>query len=409
MIDFKEKIENRFVRYTSFDTMSDPHNVGKKRPTTDGQVVFQRELVKELEELGLDVYYGKESVVMGTLKGNADGVRPIGFMAHVDTSSDVMGNGVKAIVHKNYQGGDIAFGDRVLSPSENAELLENIGSDIITSDGTTLLGSDDKAGVSIIMEALAYLKEHSEIRHGDIEVYFTPDEETGSGMDMFPYDRIKSYVCYTVDGGDEKYVNYECFNAATVILRFRGRNYHFGSARGKMVSAIRMAGEVISMLPMSESPEATDGRLGYYCPLEVNGNTERAELAVFVRDFDEDELEKRIERVKCIAESVCKIYRGSVDIASSISYHNMARANSKKPEAKESIILSAKKLGLDIEEELIRGGTDGARLSETGIPSPNLFTGGHNMHSLEEWVSVDSMNKSVNLLLSIIGYWADKR
>ncbi len=409
MIDFRDSLTERFIRYTEFNTMSDPHLVGEKRPTTDGQRFFQKELLRELEELGLETYYSDESVVMGVLKGNTENGKRVGFLSHVDVSSDVNGNNVKAILHKAYNGGKIVLDGVSLSQESDPDLMRYIGSDIITSDGTSLLGSDDKAGIAIIMEALKYLSEHKEIEHGDIEVYFTPDEETGSGMDMFPYDRLKSYVTYTVDGEEEDVIETECFNASSVELEFRGRVCHLGEARGKMVNALKVASEVISMLPQAESPEATDGKYGYYAPFEMHGTLEKALLTILIRDFDEGSFERRIDNVRHIAESVAKLYGAELSVKTSITYHNMAKANLEKPEARLSIAESAKKLGFEIRERAIRGGTDGAKLAELKIPSPNIFTGGHNLHSLREWVSVDAMNKSVNLVLGIIDYWKDKK
>ena len=407
MIDFSENLKKRFVYYTTFDTESDPAKCGEIRPTTRGQEVLQRELLKELEEIGLDVYYGDEKVVMATLEGNID-APAIGFIAHVDTADDVPGNGVKANVISPYKGGDIALkNDTLIKADEDEDLALYVGSDIITSDGTTLLGSDDKAGVSIIMEAIKYLKEHSEIKHGPVEVYFTPDEETGFGMAKFPYDKKRSSVCYTVDGGRENEIEAECFNAATLDITVKGVSIHLGSARGKFVNAVTILSQIVSSLPQAESPEATDGRYGYYCPLEISGTSTEAKLAVFIRDFDIEVFNKRIENVKALVNAISAIYSGKAEIKVTVSYHNMAEANKQNPKALESIFESGKKLGLDLYEEIIRGGTDGARLAETGTPCPNLFTGGHNLHSLKEWVSVSAMNKSANLVLAIVDYWAN--
>lgn len=406
MIDFKDALSNRFIRYTEFDTMSDPKKCGVERPTTPGQVVLLEHLKGELEALGLETYFGEEKVVKGTLKGNAEG-KTIGFMAHVDTADDVMGNNVKAIRWPNYDGSDIPLKGLTISVEDNPSLKKYIGSEIITSDGTTLLGSDDKAGVAIIMEVVKYLVEHPDVKHPDVEVYFTPDEETGSGMSMFPHDSLKSFCCYTVDGGDEGSIECECFNAATVSISIKGVSIHLGSARGKLVNAVTIASQIVSALPQAESPEATDGRYGYYCPLELNGTSTEASLEVFIRDFDNDSFEYRIEAVKSIASSIALLYKGQVDVNVSVSYHNMANANKANPRAKEAIFSSGEKLGIPLREDIIRGGTDGARLAETGVACPNIFTGGHNLHSLKEWVSVDAMNSSANLLLGIIDYWRE--
>ena len=388
--------------------MSDGNASGNRRPTTEGQEELLLVLKKELEELGLETYYGEEKVVMGVLKGNSSGTT-IGFMAHVDTADDCNGNGVKAKVWSNYDGGVIELEDGVvLDPEKDKDLLLYKGKEIITSDGTSLLGSDDKAGVAIIMEALKYLVEHPEVKRPDIEVYFTPDEETGSGMDMFPYDRLKSKCCYTVDGEAEGEVELECFNAATVEILLKGVSIHLGSARGTMVNAVTMASHIVTSLPQAESPEATDGRYGYYCPLVLEGTATEAKLSVFIRDFDMEKFQHRIESVEKIVAAVEALYGGEIKANVSVSYHNMAEANKKNPGAIEAVYSASQKLGLAIREEIIRGGTDGARLAETGVACPNLYTGGHNLHSLKEWIAVDAMSNSINLCLGIIDYWSKR-
>lgn len=408
MIKFNDSVRDRFIRYTTYDTMSDGNASGNRRPTTEGQEELLLVLKKELEELGLETYYGEEKVIMGVLKGNSSGTT-IGFMAHVDTADDCNGNGVKAKVWSNYDGGVIELEDGVvLDPEKDKDLLLYKGKEIITSDGTSLLGSDDKAGVAIIMEALKYLVEHPEVKRPDIEVYFTPDEETGSGMDMFPYDRLKSKCCYTVDGEAEGEVELECFNAATVEILLKGVSIHLGSARGTMVNAVTMASHIVTSLPQAESPEATDGRYGYYCPLVLEGTATEAKLSVFIRDFDMEKFQHRIESVEKIVAAVEALYGGEIKANVSVSYHNMAEANKKNPGAIEAVYSASQKLGLAIREEIIRGGTDGARLAETGVACPNLYTGGHNLHSLKEWIAVDAMSNSINLCLGIIDYWSKR-
>ena len=408
MIKFNDSVRDRFIRYTTYDTMSDGNASGNRRPTTEGQEELLLVLKKELEELGLETYYGEEKVVMGVLNGNTSGTT-IGFMAHVDTADDCNGNGVKAKVWSNYDGGVIELEDGVvLDPEKDKDLLLYKGKEIITSDGTSLLGSDDKAGVAIIMEALKYLVEHPEVKRPDIEVYFTPDEETGSGMDMLPYDRLKSKCCYTVDGEAEGEVELECFNAATVEILLKGVSIHLGSARGTMVNAVTMASHIVTSLPQAESPEATDGRYGYYCPLVLEGTATEAKLSVFIRDFDMEKFQHRIESVEKIVAAVEALYGGEIKANVSVSYHNMAEANKKNPGAIEAVYSASQKLGLAIREEIIRGGTDGARLAETGVACPNLYTGGHNLHSLKEWIAVDAMSNSINLCLGIIDYWSKR-
>ena len=408
MIRFNDSVRDRFIRYTTYDTMSDGELCGKKRPTTPGQEELLLQLKKELEELGLETYYGEEKVVQGKLKGNTKGTT-IGFMAHVDTADDCNGNGVKAQVWKNYDGGRITLKDGVtIDPETDRDLALYRGGEVITSDGTSLLGSDDKAGVAIIMETIKYLVEHPEVKRPDLEVYFTPDEETGSGMDSFPYSRLESAVCYTVDGEREGEVEIECFNAATVEVNVKGVSIHLGSARGIMVNAVTVASHIVTALPQAESPEATDGRYGYYCPLMLQGAGTEARLQIFIRDFDLDRFERRIEAVKKIVGAVEALYGGEAKAEVSVSYHNMAEANKKNPGATEAVYVASRKLGLNISEAIIRGGTDGARLAETGVACPNLYTGGHNLHSLKEWIGVDAMNHSINLCLGIVDYWSER-
>ncbi len=409
MLVFNESLRNRFIGYTVYDTMSDGENAAKVRPSTPGQEVLLLALKKELEEMGLETYYGDEKVVMGTLRGNS-GEKTVGFMAHVDTASDCEGNGVKAKVWKNYDGGKIVLdGGTVLDPeTTDKDLLLYKGGEIITSDGTTLLGSDDKAGVAIIMEMLQYFVSNPEVKRPNIEVYFTPDEETGRGMDRFPYDRLKSTCCYTVDGGPEGQLETECYNAASVFIKIHGVSIHLGDARGRLVNAVTVGSKIVSALPQAESPEATDGRYGYYCPYSFKGGTAEAELTVVIRDFDREKFEARIENTESIAKTVGRAYGAEVEVETKISYRNMVEANRNDPSSTEAVYAAAEKLGLVLHDELIRGGTDGARLAETGVAAPNLFTGGHNLHSKSEWVALDAMNRSTNLCIEIAKYWSEK-
>lgn len=401
MKDFREELLGNFIFYTRFDTMSIPAHVGIQRPTSEGQKELIKELESELRALGLSVEIEDNWALKGLLKGNKDG-RCMAFMAHVDTSDDVMGNGVKAQVIE-YEGGDISLpSGLVIKAEENPDLGCYVGTKIVTSDGTTLLGSDDKAGVAIIMSAIGYLARHPEVPHPDIEVYFTTDEETGAGMDGFPYDRMNACVCYTVDGSREGEIETECFNAATITVRVRGVSIHLGSARGVMVNALTILSQIASTLPQAESPEATDGRYGYYAPLDVRASAAEGEMQIFIRDHDEVAFNYRLDAVRRLVEAVAFIYKGKADVSVFVSYHNMADVNKKDPEAVEAIFAAARELGIDCYEEIIRGGTDGARIAECkGISAPNIFTGGHNLHSFSEWVSLEAMNKAANLVLRL--------
>ena len=401
MHDF-ENLENRFISYTEFDTMSDEAVAASKRPSTEGQTIFLNHLKAELEAMGLEPYIGDEHVLACRIKGNAAG-SPVAFMAHVDTADDVPGNGVRAVVHHDYDGSPIVLGNVVIDPESDPDLLLYRGSDIITSSGGTLLGSDDKAGVAIIMEAVSYMLSHPEFKHPDVEIFFTPDEETGHGMDMFPYDHLTASTCYTIDGEREGELETECFNAASVRIVYHGTAAHLGSARGVMKNAVTATAAFISSLPQAESPEATDGRYGYYCAGNVNGTVAEASVGVYIRDFDANAFERRIENVKALASSIGAVYGVKTDIESSISYRNMADANRKNPEAVDAVMRAAERLGQKLESAIIRGGTDGARIAEHGISSPNIYTGGHNLHSLKEWVALDAMKHSLCLVLGIIG------
>ena len=408
MIDLNKEVSENLITYTTFDTMCDVNNLGLVRPTSEGQIVLLKKLQKDLEDLGIPTYFGKESVVMGVLKGNKAGVETIGFMAHVDTSDNVNGNNVKA-QRVLYKGGDILLKDGVvIDRANNPDLDIYIGEELITSDGTSLLGGDDKAGIAEIMAAIEYLVKHPEIEHGDIEIYFTPDEETGSGMDQFPYERLKSICCYTMDGGREGEVEVECFNAATMKVKIDGVGTHLGYARGQMVNAITVASQIVCALPQAQSPEATDKRYGYYSVLDFNATCTEASMNVFIRDFDKANFEKRIEFVNTVVKTMSDLYGAKSSVETQVSYYNMAQANEKLPEALSSILDAAASIELPVYQAIIRGGTDGARLAQMGTPCPNIFTGGHNFHSLNEWISVSAMNKASNLILAIVQYWCNR-
>ncbi len=374
---------------------------GRKRPTTDGQEKLLLALCDEMKELGLDVYYGEEKVAMGVLESNGP-EGSVAFMAHVDTADAVPGNNVKARKIDSYDGSPIVPDGVVIDPEDDPDLLRYIGSGIITSDGTTLLGSDDKAGVAVIMAALAHLASHEDIKHPRIEVFFTPDEEIGAGVDAFPFSRMKSGICYTVDGGAEGEIETECFNAASVDISLEGTACHLGSGRGKICNAAVAAAAIALSLPSSQSPESTDGHFGYYAVDSIEGTMEHARLSILLRDFDYGMLQRRIEAVRKAAEAVEMLHSVKVDVVARIQYRNMKEVNSSHPEALDAIMRSAGRKGIQIREEAIRGGTDGARLAERGIASPNIFTGGHNLHSRKEWIAVKAMEASLSLVLGII-------
>lgn len=406
-----ENLLNRFIKYVKIDTMSDPHIVDQ-RPTTAGQLDLLRLLEQELHEIGVeDTVFDDQGYLVARIPGNLSQgkqVPVIGFMAHVDVADDVMGNSVKPRIITAYDGNDIMLNSEFSIPVEkNPDLKDYIGETLVVTDGTTLLGGDDKAGVAILMVLAERLVGSQAIEHGEIELIFTSDEETGGGMDAFDVKMLKSRCCYTVDGGRRGEVEAECFNAATVEVTFNGIPYHLGAARGRMVNSVSMAVSYIASLPRNESPEATDGRYGYYCAEEIEGTSAQTHLTVYVRDFDFDELERKISTLKSLGETTEKLFPGGrVTVTEKIVYKNMFDAIKKDPVIMEAVWKSGEQLNVKLIQKIIRGGTDGARLAEMGIPAPNLYTGSHNLHSRFEWVALPAMVEATLLTEQIVSYWA---
>lgn len=407
---YKQEVLDRFLRYVQVDTMSDESIADKKHPSTPGQWDLLRMLEGELKGLGLkDVVLDEYGYLLARLDATEQGLPSIAFCSHVDTADDVEGNHVRPRVVENYDGKDIKLNDEYsIIAADNPELAQYVGSTIITSSGDTLLGCDDKGGVAEIMTAVSYLVKHPEIKHGEIEILFSPDEETGCGMDFFDASRLNAKALYTVDGGTRYEVELECFNAATVKVHFSGVSYHLGAARGRMVNALTMASAFINAIPQAESPEATDGRYGYYCAQSASGNATDMDVTVYLRDFDYDGLLRRIEVLQSLGKTVELLYAGGkVTVDSKISYLNMGEAAKKDPWAVEAIFKAGKALGQPLHTEIIRGGTDGSRIAQIkGIACPNLYTGGHNYHSRFEWAALDAMNDSVALIIEIARQWA---
>jgi len=407
---YKQEVLDRFLRYVQVDTMSDESIADKKHPSTPGQWDLLRMLEGELKGLGLkDVVLDEYGYLLARLDATEQGLPSIAFCSHVDTADDVEGNHVRPRVVENYDGKDIKLNDEYsIVAADNPELARYVGSTIITSSGDTLLGCDDKGGVAEIMTAVSYLVKHPEIKHGEIEILFSPDEETGCGMDFFDASRLNAKALYTVDGGTRYEVELECFNAATVKVHFSGVSYHLGAARGRMVNALTMASAFINAIPQAESPEATDGRYGYYCAQSASGNATDMDVTVYLRDFDYDGLLRRIEVLQSLGKTVELLYAGGkVSVDSKISYLNMGEAAKKDPWAVEAIFKAGKALGQPLHTEIIRGGTDGSRIAQIkGIACPNLYTGGHNYHSRFEWAALDAMNDSVALIIEIARQWA---
>jgi tripeptide aminopeptidase len=392
-------------------TTSDRHK--PETPSTPGQFDLARILVSELQELGVsDIYFDDQCYIIARIPATEgkEGAPSIGLMAHLDTSPDSSGENVQPQIHRKYDGGTLQLSDSViLDPAEYPALTDYRGETIITTSGDTLLGGDDKAGVAEIMTATAYLREHPEVAHGPIEVIFTPDEEIGRGMDSFPLDQLQSKVCYTVDGGDEGTYEAECFSAVFVSVHFTGRVIHPGTARGKLANAVTMAGEFLTMLPRNESPEATDGRYGFYCPMELTGGMGTARVDLILRDFEMSEVERRLEAVKSYAAAVEAAYPGSsVRVDHFEQYRNMRDVIEQTPEVTELLEEAIRGTGMEPVSHAIRGGTDGSRLTQMGVPTPNIFAGPQNMHGVYEWVPLRSMVCAAKTVINLAVLWSDR-
>lgn len=408
----EQRLLERFLHYVRIDTTSDRHS--KSSPTTAGQLELARVLVEELEQLSVrDVELDEGGFLFAhlesNLKGSAKQPPEIGFIAHLDTSDAAPGKDVDPKVHQKYDGKIIALKEGVvLDPEEFPELRSYSGQKIITSDGRTLLGADDKAGLAEIMTAVEYLVNHPELPHGGIGIYFTPDEEQGLSMQRFPIKKISAKYCYTFDGGEEGTIEAECFEGYKADLRFIGKSIHTGVARGKLVNAIEMAAKFLSLLPGPESPQATDGRYGFYFPLEITGGIEETTLEVYLRDFEENEVQRRAAALESMARAVEAVFpRGRVEIKIEKQYANLRRYLQDVPKVLQYLEQAIRETGIEPVYKIIRGGTDGARLSELGVPTPNVFTGGHNFHSRQEWAAVPAMIRAVNTAVNLCRLWAE--
>jgi len=407
-MELEKQIIPRFLNYVRYDTQSDPHS--QKTPSTEGQWELAKVLRDELLAIGLkDIKITEHCYVIARLPVNATSPEKnnapcIGFLAHLDTASDVSGKNVKPKLVQNYDGKKIELaGGLELDPEKESGLAEQKGKAIIHSDGTTLLGADNKAGIAEIMTAVEYLVTNPQVEHGDIEIIFTPDEETGKGLPEFPLDEIKSAFCYTVDGGPMSEIESECFNAYKADIEFLGKAIHVGHARGILANAALMASTFATLLPRSESPEATDGYYGYYCPMEIKGDLEKATLEVILRDFDQDGMKRRITALDSFAKTIeAQFPGGKVIVKTQSQYYNMKLKIDEKPQALEMLKQAARNAGVEWRLKPIRGGTDGARLTELGIPTPNIFTGGRNFHSRLEWVSVEEMCAACRVIIELI-------
>jgi tripeptide aminopeptidase len=415
MISIKQDtLVERFMRYVRVDTQSDPHS--ETYPTTEKQKDLSRYLLSELKTMGisnaeLDTY----GYVYATIPGNSSkkNVPAICFCSHVDTAPDCSGTKVKPLLHKNYDGRDIILPDdpsQVLKLSNYGYLQQQIGSDIITASGTTLLGADDKSGIAVIMEAASYLMKHPEILHGDIKIVFTPDEEVGRGTAKIDMDKLGARYGYTMDGGEAGSLEDETFSADGVSIIINGISAHPGYAKGKLVNALKIAGNILQALPKNEwAPEVTDGKEGFVHPVGHTGIAEKASIDFIVRDFDTSRLKVHEDRLQRLAQDVIDQYRGaSMEFIVREQYRNMKQVLDDHPEVVAYAAEAIRRAGLEVKTQSIRGGTDGSRLSYMGLPCPNIFTGMQAIHSKLEWIGVKDMVKSAETIVHLCMIWEEK-
>jgi tripeptide aminopeptidase len=406
-----EDAAERFLRYVQIDTQSDEDS--ETYPSTEKQLDLLRLLVDELKEAGLaDAAIDEHGYVTATLAPTVDhDVPAIAFFAHVDTAREASGAGVKP-QRIRYDGGEITLGDsgQVIRPSESPQLEQHAGHELITTDGTTLLGADDKSGVAEIVAAVAYLQAHPEIPHGPVKVAFNPDEEVGRGVIHFPVDSFGVVAAYTVDGPGAGEVQSETFSGAQVRMYIRGRSIHPGLAKGELVNAIKLAAAIIEKLPKdSRSPETTEEREGYVHPVVISGDSSEVELRFIVRDFENDLLDEHIEFLRGIAAEVAASdERCSIEVESRIQYRNMRDTLEQHPEIVAHLEEAVRRIGLEPKRTAIRGGTDGSALTEMGLPTPNIFTGGHDAHSEREWICVEDMGLAAATIIELAKLWADQ-
>ncbi|MEK3888694.1 peptidase T [Bacillus sp. FSL K6-3431] len=406
----KNEIIQRFVSYVKINTQSDENN--PVCPSTKGQLMLANNLVEELRKIGMkDVSVDENGYVMATLPANTEKKVPvIGFLAHVDTATDFTGDGVNPQIVENYNGEALTLNnDIILSPADFPSLSNYKGQTIITTDGTTLLGADNKAGIAEIMTAMAYLIQHPEIKHGKVRIAFTPDEEIGRGPHKFDVGAFGANFAYTIDGGPLGELQYESFNAAGVKLTFKGTNIHPGTAKGTMVNAAKIAMEFNSRLPIGESPELTEGYEGFYHLLAFNGDVEVTKLTYIIRDFDRDQFEARKTNVKKIVNELREQYgHERIVLEMTDQYYNMGEKITPVIEIVDIASDAMKRLDIKPLISPIRGGTDGSQLSYLGLPTPNIFTGGENFHGPYEFISVESMEKAVKVIVEIVNLFEDR-
>ena len=408
----QSKVYDRFLRYVKIDTQSDPEAEGC--PSTKKQFHLAKELVKELNGFGLtDVSLDENAYVMATLPSNTDKKIPkIGFLAHMDTAPDMSGKGVDPQLVKNYDGKDIVLNEKdniILSPKDFPELLKYVGQDLYTTDGTTLLGGDDKAGIAEIMTAIEYLVENPEIEHGEIKIGFTPDEEIGRGADFFDVKKFGADFAYTLDGGEIGELEYENFNASMAKITINGRNVHPGTAKNQMINSTMIAIELNAMLPASERPEHTEGYEGFFMLMSFKGSVEKTEIMYIIRDHDMEKFKKKNELIKSVVDFLNKKYgENTVVMELKDQYYNMKEKVEPVKHIVDTVEDAMIELGIKPKIKAIRGGTDGSRLSYMGLPTPNIFAGGHNFHGKYEYIPLKSMQKAVEVILKVIELYTNK-
>lgn len=406
-----QQIKNRFFTYVQIDTQSDPSS--NAQPSTEKQKNLSKLLVQELLDMGIsDAHLDEFSYVYATIKGNSTkkNIPTICFCSHVDTSPDCSGENVKPILHANYSGNDIVLPDDnsvKIVLKDHPDLAAQIGNDIVTASGTTLLGADNKAGITAIMTAAEYFANNKNSIHGNIKILFTPDEEIGRGADMVNIEKLGAKYGYTIDGESLGTIENETFSADSLKIMITGVSQHPGFAKGKMESAIKIAGEVISQLPKDKyTPESTEGMEGFIHPVSVNGHVEYAEIECIIRDFTVEGLIKLEDMAMNIAKNVMLNYPNSkVDFCIKEQYRNMREVLDEYPQVVEIAKKAILKAGIKPELRSIRGGTDGSRLSFMGLPCPNIFAGEHAFHSKQEWVSLQDMQKATESIINIAELW----
>jgi len=397
-------IVDRFIKYVRIDTQSNENNT--QTPSTQKQFNLAKEVEKEAVEMGLsDVSLDNNCYLMATLPANTKkSVPTIGFIAHFDTSPDMSGENVNPRIVKTYDGKDIVLNESkevVLSPDDFPELLQHVGEDIIVTDGTTLLGADDKAGIAEIMDAMQYLIDHPEIEHGKIRIGFTPDEEIGRGADKFDVKKFGAEWAYTMDGSEVGELEYENFNAASAKIKIQGRNVHPGYAKNKMVNALHVANELIALLPAKERPEHTEGYEGFFHLISLGGTVEESELAFIIRDHDMDKFEQRKELMERAVAEMNQKYDDRISLEMKDQYYNMREKVEPVKHVIDYAFRAMEEVGITPNIKPIRGGTDGSKLSFMGLPCPNIFAGGMNFHGKYEYLPIPSLKKASQVIVKI--------